>query len=437
MSAVNVATTQVADGSKAELPYVTRWAVTVVATLTMAVSYIDRQAIAAIAPLVCTALAISETNYGWLHSAFSMAYLVGTPLSGLLLDKIGARKGLLIAVLLWSAVAAGHSFATGFAMLFVLRLALGLAESPGFPGAAQTVHRVLSVRERGAGFGVLFVGSSIGAAVAAPLATSIAHAWGWRAAFIGTSLAGLLWLPLWLAVTWSRPVRAVLEPHVHAEKSPAEHYRDAAPEPVVEEPDPYASRWLIAHPAVWRTLCAVLATSPTMAFVFLWAAKVLVGKGGIEPLSVGKYLWIGPVVFDLASIVFGRLSSRRHRHGVAQSSPKGLFVAAAMLLLLSALVLNLSNHPWAIVLAFSMAFSGGGAIFALVTEDMLSRLPSSRVSTASGLSAASQSVAYIIVNPLIGIARGHFSWNTIAIALACCLIPGAAVWLFTTAPKRR
>jgi ACS family hexuronate transporter-like MFS transporter len=393
----------------------------------MAVSYIDRQAIAAIAPIVCAALSLSETQYGWLHSAFSLAYLVATPLAGLLLDRVGARRGLLIAVLLWSLVAAGHAWATGFAMMVALRLALGLAEAPGFPGAAQTVHRVLSVLERGQGF----------AAIAPPLATGLAQAYGWRAAFVGTALAGLLWIPLWVAVTSSRAVRAVLDPpRLTAQAHPAEHYRDAEISPEKTAADPFASRWLIAHPAVWRTLAAVLCTSPMMAFVFLWGAKVLVSRAGVTPLSVGGYLWVGPVVFDLASIVFGRLSSARHRNGVLDASPKALYLAALLLLLSSAVVMQGAHTAWAIVAAFSLAFSGGGAIFALVTEDMLSRVSSSRVSTASGLSAAAQSVAYIIANPIIGAARGHFGYDAIALALALCAIPGALVWLLSKAPPR-
>ena len=51
------------------------WALTIVATLTMAVSYIDRQALAALAPTVTKAFDIYETQDRCLMRAFSMAYL--------------------------------------------------------------------------------------------------------------------------------------------------------------------------------------------------------------------------------------------------------------------------------------------------------------------------------------------------------------------------
>lgn len=406
----------------------------IVATLTMAVSYVDRQALAAIAPIVCSALAIRESEYGVLHSAFSLAYLVGTPVSGIVLDRVGARRGLLIAVLVWSAIAGAHALALSIAALFVLRLGLGLAESPSFPGAAQTVHRVLEPHERAMGFGVLFVGSSIGAAIAPPLATSLAASFGWRASFVGVALVGLLWIPLWLLVT--RRARSLLD---RAPEAPVaalregSHYRDAT---ATEDGDPYRSRSLVMHPAVWRAVVAVLFTSPLMALCFLWSAKLIVHNAHVAPLSVGRFLWIPPVLFDLASIAFGALSSRRHRHGVVHAPPKGLYAAAALMAIVGGVLIGRSDTPWLFVASTSLAIAGGGAMFAMLTEDMLARVAPSRVSTASGITAASQSIAYVIANPLIGLARERTTDAKLTLVIGLLVIPGALVWLLTNPPKR-
>ena len=69
------------------------WALALTATFTMSVSYIDRQTLSALAPTVTKALAIDETHYGFLLSAFSISYLVGPPLAGRLMDRVGARRG--------------------------------------------------------------------------------------------------------------------------------------------------------------------------------------------------------------------------------------------------------------------------------------------------------------------------------------------------------
>jgi MFS family permease len=114
----------------------------------MAVSYIDRQTLSVIAPTVQAQLGIDDVAYGWLVSAFSIAYLVGAPIAGRVIDRVGARRGLLVAVLVWSGVAALHTLVPGFGVLFGLRIALGIAESPSFPGAAQTIHRALPPKDR-------------------------------------------------------------------------------------------------------------------------------------------------------------------------------------------------------------------------------------------------------------------------------------------------
>src|SRR5437868_4812302 len=119
------------------------WPVAVVATLGMSVSYVDRQTLSAIAPSVRTALDIDHKGFGWLLSAFSLAYLFGAPLAGAVIDKFGARKGFAAAVLVWSLVAGAHAFATSFWMLFALRIMLGTAEAPSFPSATQAVRRAL------------------------------------------------------------------------------------------------------------------------------------------------------------------------------------------------------------------------------------------------------------------------------------------------------
>lgn len=400
----------------------------------MAVSYVDRQALAAIAPVVCAELSIREREYGVLQSAFSLAYLVGTPLSGVVLDRVGARRGLVLAVLVWSAIAGAHAMAFSLAALFVLRLGLGLAESPSFPGAAQSVHRVLDERERATGFGVLFIGSSLGAAIAPPLATGLAREFGWRSSFVGVALVGLLWIPLWIAVT--RRATHVLDRKPPADAAPTlregAHYRDGAE--VARESASFGP--LLLHPAVWRAVVAVLFTSPLMALCFLWSSKLLVTNAGVAPLSVGKFLWIPPVLFDLASIVFGSLSSRRHKNGVVEGSPKLLFAIAATMAAVGGSLIGRCHDPALFVAATSVAIAGGGAMFALLTEDMLSRIPSDKVSTASGITAASQSIAYVIANPLIGYARERSTDAKLTLVIGLLVVPGALVWLFTRAPKR-
>jgi ACS family hexuronate transporter-like MFS transporter len=378
--------------------------------LTLTVSYSDRTTLAVLAPSVTKAMGISEAAYGWLTAAFSAAYLIATPLSGRWIDRVGARRGLVYSVLLWSSVAALHALAPGFAFLFALRIALGMTEGPSFPGAAQTMVRVLPPGERSRGFGVLFTGSSIGSMVAPPLASFLFRLAGWRVAFLGTACVGLLWVPIWIALTRRPDVAAQL---------------DAAVEPTTVEPRP-GFRDLVTSPITVRALIAVAAVAPVAGFIAAWGSKFLVRRFGLAQGDVGSYLWLPPLGIDVGAIVFGDLAARLHRRPGAP--PRALFAVAALLVTTVALLPYMAT-PWQAMAVASLALAGGGAVYTLVTADMLGRMPPRSVSSAAGVLAGAQSLALIVSGPLIGRAVDRFGdYTVITAVLGAWVVPGSLAW---------
>lgn len=393
------------------------WAVAIAATFTMTVSQLDRTTLAVLAPTVTKELGITETSYGWLASAFSLAYLVATPLAGWWIDRAGARRGLVWSVLIWSSIAALHSLALGFGTLFILRIALGMAESPSYPGSAQTVARVIPARESARAFGMLFTGSSIGIMVAAPLASYLFSVAGWRVAFLGSATVGLAWIPLWIGLTRRRAVRARLDAIHVAPTATA----DAAP----SEKLPWHK--FLRQPNMLRVILAVFAAAPITGFASAWGAKYLDRTFAVKQADVGHFLWLPMVGFDLGAIVFGDLSSRQQR---ASGAPPRLLFGISALLGSCLVMLPLATSPWMAIGILAVAMSGAGGLYTLASSDVLSRVPRERVAFASSMLAASQSFILIIANPLIGMAVTHFeSYSQAAIALAAWVIPGSVVWI--------
>lgn len=396
------------------------WLVAIAATLTMTVSYVDRQALAVLSVSVMEALHMTKQQYGWLGTAFSLAYLIGTPLGGWWIDRAGARRGLLVSVLAWSTVAALHAVVPGFGVLFVLRLALGIAEGPSFPGSAQTMQRILPPGDRERGFGVLFTGSSFGAMVVPPFASWVYRVAGWQVAFlVTTAAAGLLWIPLWYFATRSRDVRAQLD-HRAAPETGAEGAADAAaPRPRFGE--------LVRHPIMLRALAAIFCAAPVFAFPTFWGASFLNTAFHVTQADVGHYLWLPPLVFDAAAITFGHLAARQRR---PEGVPARGLVGTGVALCAALAVLPLARTPWQGTLGMSVAMAGSAVTYTLVTADLLARMPLGVASLASGILAGAQSLALIIVSPLIGRlvdARGSF--DVAAIALGVWAVPGGIAWL--------
>ena len=373
----------------------------VVATLAMSVSYLDRQTLAAIAPTVREKLLISHERFGWLTSAFALAYLAFAPVSGWLVDRVGARRALALAVLVWSVVAASHGLASSFWALVALRAALGAAEAPSFPAAAQTIRGALPVSQRSAGFGLLFTGSSIGAMVAAPLAVRITADYGFRYAFLGTAIVGLLWLPVWLLATRRAPT----------------------PSPEAPLPRP-AIGPLLLNPAMIRQALIVATSAPALMLVMNWYPQYLTEASGVPKNDVGHYLWLPPLMFDAAAVTFGVVASTRDARRPA-ASHWGLMLVAAALTSTLALV-PLVSGPWARVLLAGTSMAGGAGMYVLGTADMMRRVPAEMVATAGGLSAAVQSIVQIAASPVLGrvLDRSH-AWSGALVLLGLIAIPGA------------
>jgi hypothetical protein len=139
------------------------------------ISYIDRNTLALLAPTILKEMRLSGEQYGFLISAFSVSYMIGNPVWGWTLDRVGLRLGMLAAVTLWTAASISHAFAAGFLGLALARAALGFGEGATFPGGLRTVIQTLLPAQRARGIAVAYSGGSLGAIVT-PIVVTPLHA---------------------------------------------------------------------------------------------------------------------------------------------------------------------------------------------------------------------------------------------------------------------
>jgi NADH:ubiquinone oxidoreductase subunit H len=106
----------------------------------------------------------------------------------------------------------------------------------------------------------------------------------------------------------------------------------------------------------------------------------------------------------------------------------GLVLVAATLVSAMLLVPQVSG-AWAAVFLLGVAGAGGGALYTLLTADMMARVDPARVSMAGGLTAAAQSLVYVVMNPIVGrwIDRTH-SFDGPLVLLGAVALPGAVLW---------
>src|SRR6201999_3966407 len=88
----------------------------------------------------------------------------------------------------------------------IARFFLGLGEAGNMPAAVKTVAEWFPRGERALATGIFNAGTSVGAVLAPLFVPIVAVTWGWRAAFVFTSVLSAAWLVLWLRTYRPAPV---------------------------------------------------------------------------------------------------------------------------------------------------------------------------------------------------------------------------------------
>lgn len=167
--------------------------------------YVDRVVISAAKEQISGELQLSDTQFGWVISAFALGYALLQVPAGQLADRFGPRKMLAAIVILWSGFTALTGAAWGFFSLLVFRFAFGAAEAGAMPACAKAVYNWLPTAERGIANGINLSGTRVGAALALPGLAWTLSTFGWRQTFLIMGAVGLLWVLAWYALFRDRP----------------------------------------------------------------------------------------------------------------------------------------------------------------------------------------------------------------------------------------
>ena len=299
--------------------------------LLFGITYLDRVCISVAGPRIQQELHISPIGWGWVVGAFTIAYCLFEIPTGILGDRIGARRVLTRIVLWWSAFTALTGAATGFYPLLVTRFLFGAGEAGAFPNASVVVSRWFPPARRATMCGVLLMASQIGGAFAPLIVVPIQSRYGWRMSFFVFGLLGVCWAIAWY--TWFRD-------------SPPQVGGADRSQPSAATERPAAS----AHAFPWRaafrsqSALAMLATAFCYVYVYnffqTWFHTFLVkGRGFSE-----SGLWLSALPFVVAGVanltggavsdaLVRRLGLKRGRRalGVSALAAAGLFTIAAML----------------------------------------------------------------------------------------------------------
>ena len=186
-----------------------RWVILALLFFATTINYIDRSILSLIKPeYLDKELGWTNTQYGYVNSAFQFAYALGLLGFGWFIDRFGTKIGYTVSIVFWSVAAAGHAVVGSAFGFGVARVFLGLGEGGNFPAAIKTVAQWFPRAERAFANALFNSGSNIGSVVAPLVVLPIAAAWGWRSTFVIAGVAGILWVFFWLPLFRNPPAQA-------------------------------------------------------------------------------------------------------------------------------------------------------------------------------------------------------------------------------------
>jgi sugar phosphate permease len=133
-------------------------------------------------------LGLSEAELGLIDSFYSGAYSLGQFASGLLGDRIGARRLIGYGMLLSAACSAAFGASRAFVLFAILFTINGFAQSTGWPGTTRAMSEWTLRRNRGTVMAFWATCYQVGPLGATYLAGVLLGAFGWRATFYGPTL---------------------------------------------------------------------------------------------------------------------------------------------------------------------------------------------------------------------------------------------------------
>ena len=348
----------------------TRYVILAMLFLVTTINYADRATISIAGPEIKKLLGLSPVEMGYVFSAFAWSYVLAQLPGGWLLDRFGSKLTYFVSIFMWSLftlLQGTVGFFTGgmaVAMLFLLRLLVGAAEAPSFPGNSRITSAWFPTAERGTAAAIFNSAQYFATVLFAPLMGWLVHTYGWQSVFYVMGSLGLI-----MAVVWTKTIYA---PKDHPGISAGELAYIEAGGALVDLDSPKSA----AQPKqidTWFCIKQLLANRmllgvyigqyciTTLTYFFLtWFPVYLVQERHMTILKAGFIAALPAIAGFVGGILGGYVSDRLLKRGYSLSVARKAPIVFGMLMSMSMIFCNYVSADWLVVGIMSLAFFGKG-----------------------------------------------------------------------------
>jgi MFS transporter, Spinster family, sphingosine-1-phosphate transporter len=164
-------------------------------------NYLDRYVVPPVVPQLKAAMALSDTQIGWLVPAFMLVYMIAAPIFGAWGDRGSRTRPIALGIFIWSLATVLSGLARTYPQLLAGRALVGIGEAAYVAISPALLADLFAAKRRGRVYSVLNMAIPVGSALGYIVGGLVGHHFGWRAVFFMAGVPGLvlsacvLWLP--------------------------------------------------------------------------------------------------------------------------------------------------------------------------------------------------------------------------------------------------
>lgn len=398
-----------------------RWVMIGLAFLATVLNYVHRLAFNYLSADGALRHLIPDDVFGYLGSAFFIAYMISNVFSGYVIDRLGARLGYICCMLFWTTAGLLHAIARTPLQFGVCRFLLGMGEAGNWPAGVKVTGEWFPPRERSTASGIFNSGSALGAIIVPPLVAVMGTRYGWRSTFVILSIFGYLWVILFRLIYYTpAPLRYAI--------------RERLVPPMKLLRTRFVSSFLLGK----------VFLEPVWYFVTFWLGRYLVDVFHWDMKKIGFYAVLPFLIADAGNICGGYFTQWIIRRGTPIPRARKLAVVLSGLLMGLSLLLGplLIGSPISALILFGFAGFGYTSYTANCLALPADVVPKNAAASAWGLACIGNGLGGAIFQSASGVTLKSVSalhgytaaYNVLFIGFGVSALIGVAIFLFGMGP---
>jgi ACS family hexuronate transporter-like MFS transporter len=364
---------------------------------------------------------IPDDYFGYIGSAFFIAYMISNGFSGFVIDKLGTKIGYSLSMAFWTTAGILHAFAMSPFQFGFFRFLLGIGEAGNWPAALKLTAEWFPANERSTASGIFNSGAAVGAVIAPPLIAWLGSNYGWQITFLVIGVLGYLWLAaFWF--TYYTPAEVVKESGAR----------------IIPPRKLFNNRFVS-----WFTLSKVF-MDPVWYFITFWIGRYLADVYHWDLVKIGWFAMFPFIVADFGNILGGLFTQYIIKKGVEIPKARKISVAIFGLIMALSLILGpfVIQGPAGALAILAIAGFGYAAYTANTLAFPADVVPRSATASVWGIGSVGAGLGGVIFQSLSGVTIKNLSVNynyTIAysavfIGYGIIALIGLAIVLFLMGP---